>query len=283
MYWFSSSQETYLFDEGPQTRSVTVNVSRGLDSFGNIVGPVNKTATILYKFESGTALSGMDFSSADGELSFEPGVTVKTIAFIINDDTFPEIAESFKIRLQYQRGDAVLVYPNVMDIIINANDNPSGIITFQPVTEGSSAIPVKRVNEDIYSIATFKVLRNQGTFGEVSIDWVIQRADGRTEPVEQDVGPVSGRLVFASGENEKSIELTIVQEILPEPAEQFNVILQASSVTGEAKVQGITTAKLTIEDSDDVYGTVEFGSDASQGIVIVSVTLFLTYLKMAWV
>lgn len=268
-------QENYVYDEGPGTKSWSVAVSRGIDASGNSIGPLNNTVTVMYRFEGGTALSGGDYTSADGELVFEAGETQKTITFVINDDVIPEIKESFKIRLQTLRGDAVFVNPNVVEVTINANDYPSGVITFKPVSEGSGEAPMTRINEDTYTLATFTVLRTEGTFGEVSVGWYVVRSGDKTEAVAQDVGPTEGQVVFADGENEKQIELTIVQDSLPEPAEQFDVILQADSLTGDAQVRGITTANLIIEDSDNVYGSVEFGPDTSHRVDIVSMSAAL--------
>ena len=268
----SALQENYVYDEGPGTKSWSVAVSRGIDASGNSIGPLNDTVTVVYRFEGDSALSGGDYSSADGELVFKTGEVQKTIAFVINDDDIPEIKESFKIRLQTLRGEAVFVNPSVAEVTINANDYPSGVITFKPVAEGSGEAPVIRISEDIYTLATFTVLRTEGTFGQVSVGWYLARSDSKTDPVAQDVGPTQGQVVFADGENEKQIELTIVQDSLPEPAEQFDITLQADSLTGDAQVRGITTAKLIIEDSDNVYGSVEFGPDTSHRIDIVSTT-----------
>ena len=40
-----------MYDEGPNTRSWSVDVLRGLDSNGHMVGPVNTTARTSYKFQ----------------------------------------------------------------------------------------------------------------------------------------------------------------------------------------------------------------------------------------
>ena len=158
-------------------------VYRGTDASGISIGPLNETVTVVYRFEGVSAVSGGDFSSADGELTFETGETQKTIAFVIEDDAIPEIKETFKIRLQNPRGDAVFVNPNVAEVTINANDYPSGVITFKPVSEASGESPMLAVSEDTFTVAAFVVQRTEGTFGEVSVDWSLVRSDGKTEQV----------------------------------------------------------------------------------------------------
>lgn len=77
-------------------------------------------------------------------------------------------------------------------------------------------------------------------------------------------------LVFANGQNEAKISLTVVQDNNPEPSEMFSVNLSSNSVTGQAKVEGITSVQLLIEDSDNMYGTVEFGPGTENKLVTVS-------------
>ena len=79
----------------------------------------------------------------------------------------------------------------------------------------------------------------------------------------------SGIVTFGDGENEASITLTVVQDNSPEPAEMFRVTLLPQSVTGNVVVEGVTVAHLLVEDSDDVYGTVEFGPGTDHMLITV--------------
>ena len=87
----------------------------------------------------------------------------------------------------------VFISPSVAEVSINVNDNAAGVIMFQPVSDGSTEMPVTHVNEDTYTTAKFTVLRTAGTFGEVSVGWTLTRAGGSAVPVEQDVGPLQGK------------------------------------------------------------------------------------------
>lgn len=57
----------------------------------------------------------------------------------------------------------------------------------------------------------------------------------------------------------------------PEPVEYFKLQLLASSVTGGAKIGGITEATVLVEDSDDIHGLVQFAADSEQVLDTVSV------------
>lgn len=274
------SKATYIFEEGPGTKSVSINVLRGLNSDGTTIGPTNGQVVVTYRFESGTALLGIDVSTADGQLDFKAGETVKSIAIVINDDNTPEADESFRVILSLVNGDAVLSAPYIANIVISANDYPGGVITFQASNTSQGQAATVLVNEDMYSKANFTVLRNEGTFGEVSVSWKVIRSNNKPESVEQDVGPTSGELVFPDRVNWQVIQLVVVQDVLPEPAEQFEIELSRNDRTKDAVVQGITTTKFIIEDSDNVYGMVEFGPDTNHRIISVSHHTYFTRLQI---
>ena len=77
-------------------------------------------------------------------------------------------------------------------VIINANDNPSGVISFRATEDGEE--PQQRINEDTFSSVTFPVQRYEGTFGEVSVRWELARDLGSSGPINEDVGPIEGPL-----------------------------------------------------------------------------------------
>ena len=58
----------------------------------------------MFLMPGGTAVSGVDFTSSDGELTFGVGETKKSINFVIIDDNQPEDRETFSIRLQQPQG-----------------------------------------------------------------------------------------------------------------------------------------------------------------------------------
>lgn len=92
--------------------------------------------------------------------------------------------------MKYQ-GDAVFISPSVATIIINVNDNPRGILSFKPDTQGNA--PFLRVNEDTFTTVEFQVFRSDGTFGNVTVQWFILRLGGSpVTSVTDDIGPSEG-------------------------------------------------------------------------------------------
>ncbi|KAH9498631.1 Adhesion G-protein coupled receptor V1 [Bulinus truncatus] len=253
------SNAEYRYEEGPGNLTYSVSVTRGLMEDGSAIGPVNGVVTVRFAFQSDSALLGADFNGINGVLSYGPGEINKTISFIIIDDDVPENQESFSIQLSNIQGDAVF-YPATSSsavIIINANDNPTGTISFKPDSNGGS--PTKQVNEDSFTVVQFVVQRLGGIFGNVSAEWYVDRDSGNTTAVTDDVGPRNGVLEFKEGENQAVIQLTIVQDNDPEPSELFIITLYSSTLYSVTQVQGISQARLLIEDSDNYYGTIEFG------------------------
>ena len=273
---FPILQSVYRFEEGPGTQTVSIPVYRGKTDDGKSqIGTLDGDVYVKYTFTSRTAQNGLDFTAFNGQLHFRRGETDKVITFDINDDKDPEMEESFVLAFTQITGDAVWVMPNSATIIISANDNPSGIITFRD-QDFKLGKPMVQINEDTFSVAKFPVARNGGTFGEVTVQWEIVRNDSSSDDVITDVGPQTGTVVFEDGVNRKDIVVTIVQDNNPEISEQFVVRLVSASATDV--LQGITEATLLIEDSDNVYGFVEFSSFRNQKIITVSIAE--TKLKM---
>ncbi|XP_041376199.1 adhesion G-protein coupled receptor V1-like [Gigantopelta aegis] len=259
------SNSVYRFEEGPGKQTVSIPVYRGKTDDGKSqIGSLDGDVVVQYTFTDRTARNGLDFTAYNGQLLFRRGETDKIITFDINDDNYPEMEESFILSFTQITGDAVWVMPNSATIIISANDNPNGIITFR-AQDFTSGKPVVQVNEDTFSIARFPVARNGGTFGVVTVQWEIVRNSSSLDPVTQDVGPEQGSIMFQDGVNKKDIVVTIVQDNDPEIAEQF--IVRLVSASAKASLEGITEAVLLIEDSDNVYGFVEFSTSQNQKII----------------
>lgn len=97
----------------------------------------------------GSATPALDFHDLQlvRTVTFPPYVYKISLLFNITDDTVPEIAESFHLVLLEEtiRGDAVLVSPNSVQVTIEPNDKPHGVLSIsssvvtQPVT----------INEDL--------------------------------------------------------------------------------------------------------------------------------------
>ncbi|KAL3865782.1 hypothetical protein ACJMK2_043137, partial [Sinanodonta woodiana] len=266
-------QAEYRFDEGPGTKTVSINVYRGLALDGSTrIGGIDSPASVNFFFLSNTAVSGQDFQSQNGQdngrVTFGSGQTVASINVNIIDDSEPEMAESFQVLLSSPTGDVVLLSPSQASIIINANDEPNGVLSFRSPNFISS--PVRLVNEDNPQSIIFDIIRTGGSFGIISVDWEILRNDTAVGNVSLDLSPVRGTLTFQTGQRETQLIINVVADTVPEPTEQFLVRLIAETVQGGAKVEGITWGLIVVEDSDNFYGIVEFANQSEQRILTTS-------------
>lgn len=80
-------------------------------------------------------------------VTFPPYVYKASLLFNISDDNVPEIAESFQLILREDtiKGDAVLVSPKVLQVTIEPNDKPYGVLSIS----SSAVIQPIAINEDL--------------------------------------------------------------------------------------------------------------------------------------
>lgn len=80
------------------------------------------------------------------------------------------------------------------------------------------------------------MVRNGGTHGDVSVDWLLTRNSTDPSPVTVDISPSSGTLRFAQGQMLAPILLTVVDDGLSEEAEVFLLKILPPTAQGGAEV-----------------------------------------------
>lgn len=80
------------------------------------------------------------------------------------------------------------------------------------------------------------VVRNGGTHGNVSVNWVLTRNSSDPSPVTADITPSSGVLHFAQGQMLATVPLTVVDDDLPEEAEAYLLQILPHTIRGGAEV-----------------------------------------------
>jgi hypothetical protein len=100
----------YTANEGDGQVQITVIRSNGTG-----------TATVHYKTAGGTASNRTDYTTAEGDLRFDPGVTSQSFNVLLTDDAFVEPVESVSVALSNSSG-AVLGGPNVVPLNIISDD-----------------------------------------------------------------------------------------------------------------------------------------------------------------
>ncbi|KAG9488005.1 hypothetical protein GDO78_007684 [Eleutherodactylus coqui] len=261
------SQSSYMVPEAEDV--IIIPVIRGKTLTDIVVGSDDYEVSIKYKIITGNSTSSArlrnDFIDLqpNNTILFPPKVQEVELKFQIIDDAIPEIAESFQIVLMEEslQGDAVLQYPSIVYVTIEPNDKPYGVLSF------NSAIFAQIVTIDEDKVSRYDeitIVRNGGTHGNVSVRWVLRRNSSDTSPVTADILPDAGVLQFSQGQMMATVPLTIISDDVPEEAEAY--LLEILAAEGGAELGSPTELLFYIQDSDDVYGVIQFHAVEEQKI-----------------
>jgi Calx-beta domain/Domain of unknown function (DUF4214)/WD40-like Beta Propeller Repeat len=173
--------------------------------------PSMQTVTVHFATADGTATTANnDYQATSGDLTFDPGVTSKTVTVPVNGDTTPEPDESFSVNLS-SASNAELFVSSVQGTILNDD----ATISIDDVTkvEGDSGT----------TDAVFTVRIPFASALAVSVHFAT--ADSTATTANNDYQATSGDLTFDPGDTSKTITLTISGDTTPEPDEIFFVNL----------------------------------------------------------
>ncbi len=211
---------------------VTVDESAGTATFkvtldAAAVNPV----TVNYATANGTtppaAPQPSDYLSASGPLNFAPGQASKDVTITIVDDNQPEPSETFLVNLSGASGGVI--------------DDGTGVGT---ITDQDRRISVNDVTVDESAgTAMFLVTLDAPAVNPVNVNFATAN-DSAT--AGSDYVAKSGPLTFSAGQTTKSVVVSIIDDVVPEPTEKFE--LRLSGATGGVIVDG--TGVGTITDTD---------------------------------
>src|SRR5207302_8581354 len=180
------SQANYSVTEG--TASITITVTRA--------GGTASGVTVDYATSNGTATAGSDYTAKSGTLTFAAGVTSKTFAIPITNDTLDESDETVNLTLSNPTGRATLGTPDTAVLTIIDNDS-GGVLQFSSATYS--------VNERVLSgKAVIKVTRSGSNASGVTVDYAT--SDG-TATDGSDYIATSVTLTFAAGQTTRTFTI----------------------------------------------------------------------------
>ena len=251
------SSSTYTVNENGG--SVTITIKRINGSDGSL--------GVHYSTTNGTAVSGSDYNSRNGDKWWSDGDTSnKTFTIPIINDSIFEGNETVNIALSNLRGGGQLGSPK--DATLTIVDQSPGQIRFTSSTYS--------VNENA-GTASVAIERVGGTEGSVSV--LCHNTTGGTATPSSDYSPPSVPLTWSHGQSgPKTCSVSIVNDRIVESNETVNLTL--SNISGGATYGTPKDAVLTIINDDVVTptpGTIQFvsstyGVDENGGTAIISVT-----------
>ncbi len=181
--------------------------------------------------ENGTGTAGSDYTAAGGSLAFAPFETEKEVSITVLGDDVNEENETVIVKLVVPAEGALIADPQGQGTIIDKNAPPSLSISDTVASESGGA--------------KFEVELAGTTLRTVTV------AFGTTDGTAREPGDYvarSGTLTFAPGEKKKTVEVTVVDDVVSEPVETFSVGLGNAANATITKSRGTAT----IEASDQV-------------------------------
>ena len=237
-----ASAVRYLTDS--RTPAVQVRFGSGSSSAGENAGAVTipvtlsaasgATVTVEYEISGGSATGTVDYIPVGGVLTFEPGITSRSIVLTVKEDTIDEPTETVAISLRNPNGAALGTSTHTLTI--NDNDTaPAGTVGFAgTAASGSESVTPAAIVVSLSAPAT----------APVSVSYAVT---GGTATAGSDYTLAAGTLAFAIGDTAKIIPNTVENDAAIEPDEEIVVTL--SNATG-ATLTANAVHTFTITDDD---------------------------------
>ena len=194
-----------------------------------------QTISVDVSTANGTASAPVDYQSAAATLTFLPGVTTANFSVPINGDTDPEGNETFFANLT-NPVNATIATPQGTGTI--NDDDSTNIFQFSSATGN--------VNENaVPGSATVTVTRTGDLAGAASVQFETNDGTGK-QKTDYTFG--FGTVQFGPGEGSRDVKILVVNDVLIEGAETFQVSL--SNPSGNCAIGAPGTITVTINDDD---------------------------------
>ena len=249
------TQSHYRVDESDGVINITI--TRGLLEDGSLIGPINVTTTVVFSTLNinGTATPDQDYTAVLRVVTFPPRVTTVTEQISIIDDAEQEGPEIFWVALAIPGPTAELYPPFNAMVEIEFSDNPGGVVMFNM---SSTDVTISEDAGTGDTTASFIVERTMGTTGNITIGWTI--VDRQNISAAADFMLPNGNITILNEQSQAVLEITPFDDTLPETPEEFTVMLH-TIVDGLGTLGDGLIVTVTVRDSDDAYGRIEWGTD----------------------
>uniref|UniRef100_A0A3B4V3U8 Adhesion G-protein coupled receptor V1 n=1 Tax=Seriola dumerili TaxID=41447 RepID=A0A3B4V3U8_SERDU len=252
---FNSTEEIVVDEPRRRNHYVPFTLIREKGTYG--------TVTVNFEISEGPNPAIEDLSPDRGNITIPVGQAVVHFSILIKDDQIPEDDEVFSVRLTGVAGGALL-RPNAssVQLRIRRNDSPlrfSHSIMAVPESAGVIALNVTRgrLTEDGPLFSSVDT--------EVSVDYMVVSGEGlgsATPAVDfLDLQPVR-TVTFPPFVYKMSLLFNIIDDIEPEIAESFHLVLLEETIQGDAVLVSPNAVLVTIEPNDKPYGVLSISSSA---------------------
>ncbi len=193
----------------------------------NLSSASGETVTVNYTTKNGTATDG-DYTPATGTLTFLPGETRKTIDIQPIDDSRYELDQAFSVELS-QPINASLATASAIGTVQDDDPKPRLTLVAPPAqNEGGNS-----------ALTPFVFQLNLDRASDLPVTVNYATANGSATTDNKDYLAAAATIEFKPGETQKTIAITVLGDVEPEPNETFqlnlsnptNATLENQSVT----------------------------------------------------
>ncbi len=228
----------------------------------NRVGGATGAVTVKYATNGGSATPGTDYTPVSGTLTFNDGETSKTFNVPVMDDGVYGSNEIVFLNLSSPTGGASLGLSAASLTIAEADGIPT--VQFNASTY--------KVNENC-SVVSANVTMNGIASSDITINYAT--ASG-TATSGSDFTATSGTLTFKPGNLSKLINISIINDSIYEPDQNFTITL--SNPSSNVIIGSPGSATITIKD-DDNAPSIKFQSQSynvSEGGAVATINVMLS-------
>jgi hypothetical protein len=260
----SSAVLTIQDNDGPTLRFSVASQSVAEGSSASVVvmrtGFLNIAVTVDYQVAGGTATGGgVDYTLANGTLSFAAGQASRTIVVPTVNDTLFEGPETIVLQLTNPTGSATIGTPAATTITITDNDN-AGTVQF------SAAGYSVAENAPSGSISLLVTRTGANLASGIAVNYAVT---GGTATNGVDYTLANGTLTFATGQTSLPITVLIHNDSAPEGNETVVVTLSSATATLGAN----RVATLTILDDEPALTFSAAAYTATEGTASMAIPI----------
>uniref|UniRef100_A0A8C8H2B1 Calx-beta domain-containing protein n=1 Tax=Oncorhynchus tshawytscha TaxID=74940 RepID=A0A8C8H2B1_ONCTS len=258
-------EKTQTIQSRPDTRFLSLSFLRE----GGTLGEVALSLTALYipagPADPGLARDRVLNASRSTTVLFSQGQDQARLTLPIRNDAFLQNGAHFLIQLD--RVDLVSISPPIPSVSPRFGEAVNLTLTVTPdIANGeigftSNTTVVVYEPEDTNTSTVTLSLRRDGTDGQAVVFWSLRPiGDNQADVTPDDLKPLSGSVVFLTGQSDAVINITIMADNIPEVNETLLLTLDRTNVENQILKPGFTRREIVIVENDDPGGVFEFSS-----------------------
>ena len=232
MFGFDPSSVTMTTSEGAR---LSFLITRSEGTFGDV--------SVYWEIQQSGVLASLDFAPYEGQVDFVESQLNGTFEVMVVDELVPELQEDFIVVLASAvandnqtsstplSGASIDPASNQASVLVTENDSPYGLLQFvtSPPLPGVTITPATQppelfVEESI-GMVTVYVVRAQGRLGDASVEYVTSEGSAVSGGGSPDFVPTAGTLGFSGDMLVQVVNVTVLDNQLPELQKTFYVNL----------------------------------------------------------